>query len=53
MLDELREALPGKEIFPISAATRKNIDPLLESLWKTLQRIKEEEAQATPTPTPD
>jgi GTP-binding protein len=49
-LEELRAALPGKEIFPISAATRKNIDPLLESLWKTLQRIKEEEAQATPTP---
>ena len=52
-LEELREALPGKEIFPISAATRKNIDPLLESLWKTLQRIREEEAQATPTPAQD
>ena len=48
-LDKLKSELPGKKIFPISAATRKNIDPLLDALWKTLQRIKEEEAATKPS----
>jgi GTP-binding protein len=49
-LDNLRKELPGKQIFPISAATRKNLDPLTDALWKTLQQIKEEEAATHPTP---
>jgi GTP-binding protein len=49
-LDKLREELPGKMIFPISAATRKNLDPLMDALWKTLQQIKEEEAATHPPP---
>jgi GTP-binding protein len=48
-LDKLKAELPGKKIFPLSAATRKNIDPLLDALWKTIQRVREEEAATKPS----
>jgi GTP-binding protein len=51
-LQTLQRELKGKQIFPLSAATRKGLDPLLESLWKRLQQIKETEAAAKPTPSP-
>jgi len=35
-LDKLMEALPEREIFAISGATRQGIDPLLEELWRML-----------------
>lgn len=38
-LDALRTALADKELFPISAATRKNLDPLLETLWSLNARV--------------
>jgi GTP-binding protein len=45
-LQKLMQALPDREIFAISGATRKGIDPLLEELWRVLQ----EEAQKAPAP---
>src|SRR5688572_10233390 len=35
-LDALMEALPDKEIFAISGATRQGIDSLLETIWRAL-----------------
>jgi GTP-binding protein len=48
-LAALMDELPGKEIFPISAATRQGLDPLLETLWKRLQQVKEAEAARAPS----
>jgi GTP-binding protein len=48
-LARLRQELPGKEIFAISGATRQGVDPMLEALWKKLQRVKEEEAARKPS----
>jgi len=42
-LEKLMGDLPEKEIFPISAATRQNVEPLLESVWQILRRAKEGE----------
>ena len=36
-LEKLLVALPEREIFAISGATRQGIDPLLEELWRMLQ----------------
>ena len=35
-LETLMEALPEREIFAISGATRQGVDPLLEELWRML-----------------
>ena len=48
-LEKLTGDLPEKEIFPISAATRQNVEPLLETAWTILRRVKEEEAARKPT----
>ncbi len=44
-LDVLMEALPDKEIYPISGATRQGVEPLLESIWSILQVYKAEQAE--------
>src|SRR5687768_7486679 len=44
-LDKLMQALPDREIFAISAATRQGVEPLLEELWRMLI----EEQQQKPT----
>jgi GTP-binding protein len=36
-LDQLRNDLPGKTIFPISGATRQGTEPLLEQLWQVVR----------------
>ncbi len=36
-LDALMDALPDKEIFAISGATRQGVESLLETLWRTLR----------------
>jgi GTP-binding protein len=40
-LDRLLQALPEREIFAISGASRQGIDPLLEELWRMLHRPPE------------
>jgi GTPase len=39
-LDELRESLPGEEIFPISGATHRGVQQLLDALWRILHPEK-------------
>jgi GTP-binding protein len=41
-LDKLMEALPEREIFAISGATRQGVDPLLEELWRMLHHPEED-----------
>ena len=48
-LEKLTADLPEKEIFPISAATRQNVEPLLETAWAILRRVKEEELARRPS----
>lgn len=40
-LNQLRENLPDKTIFPISGATHRGLDQLLEALWKLVHPIVE------------
>jgi GTPase len=47
-LDKLQSELRGKEIFPISGATRVGLQPLLERLWLVL---KEEATKPQDAPT--
>src|SRR4051794_21654534 len=49
-LEKLLQDLPEKEIFAISGATRSGVDSLLETLWKRLQQIKQDEEARTPSP---
>lgn len=35
-LRQLREALPGENVIPLSGATRSNLPAVLEALWKSL-----------------
>ena len=44
-IDQLRAALPGQEIFPISGSSHQGVQPLLDRLWNVLQ---EEKAKAIP-----
>jgi len=44
-LEDLMQALPEREIFAISGATRQGVDPLLEELWRMLK--EEPSAQQT------
>jgi GTP-binding protein len=44
-LDELRAALPGKEIIAISGATKQGIDTLLNAVWNKLVEIRTTEPQ--------
>ena len=43
------EALPDREIFAISGATRQGVESLLETLWRTLR----EDANAADQPRQD
>lgn len=38
-LDNLRQALAGKEIFPISGVSKQGVDPLLEAIWNRLKAL--------------
>lgn len=41
-LDRLMEAIPDKEIFAISGATKQGIDPLLEEIWRMLHEADDQ-----------
>ena len=41
-LDRLKGELPDKQIFPISGASHKGVEHLLEALWKILLEMKPE-----------
>ncbi len=43
-LADLRDYLPGKQIFAISAVTGTGLRPLLEEIWQTVQRAPKGEA---------
>ncbi|HYO10657.1 MAG TPA: GTPase ObgE, partial [Tepidisphaeraceae bacterium] len=49
-LEKLMAALPEREIFAISGATRQGVEPLLEELWRTLHEVAEQEPAAAPEP---
>ncbi len=49
-LDNLRAALPGKEIIPMSGATRQGIEQLLEHLWTMLQALRTPTEEQFPEP---
>jgi GTP-binding protein len=57
-LDKLMQAIPDKEIFAISGATRQGIDALLEELWRMVaeqreaERVAAEQAAAEKEPAP-
>ena len=51
-LDALMEALPDKEIFAISGATRQGIDSLLETIWRALHEKPEGEDEPLESPPP-
>jgi GTP-binding protein len=54
-LDALMEALPEKEIYPISGVSRQGVEALLETLWSVVQDVKDRERPAPPPvmpPTP-
>jgi GTP-binding protein len=52
-LDALMDALPDKEIYPISGVSRQGVEALLESLWSILQEEKDRAiAEAAPPVTP-
>jgi GTPase len=40
-IENLRRQLPGKSIFPISGATRKGTEPLLEHLWQVVHEERD------------
>jgi GTP-binding protein len=42
-IDQLRNDLPGKTIFPISGATRQGTEPLLEQLWQVVREERNRE----------
>src|SRR5688572_9803924 len=44
-LDALMDALPEKEIYPISGVSRQGVEALLETLWSILQEEKERAAE--------
>jgi GTP-binding protein len=50
-LDELRAALPGKEILSISGATRQGVDVLLSAVWNKLVEIRAMEPETDERPT--
>jgi len=47
-LDKLRTELSGKEIFPISGATRAGLEPLLEKIWTIVKAEKARKPEITP-----
>lgn len=51
-LEKLRSELSGKEIFPISGASREGVDKLLEVLWSILKEEKAAASEAAPMRSP-
>ena len=51
-LDQLMDALPDKEIYPISGVSRQGVEPLLETLWSILQALKQDEPPEEENPAP-
>jgi GTP-binding protein len=49
-IDKLMAELPDKTIFAISGASHQGLDPLLETVWRTLQ--EEKESQRIPSTAP-
>jgi GTP-binding protein len=49
-LNKLLEALPEKEIYSISGATKQGISNLLEDVWRKLQELREKETANTQAP---
>jgi hypothetical protein len=45
-VETLRARLSDVEVLPISGATRRGIDPLLERVWRVLE---EDRSRATPS----
>jgi GTP-binding protein len=45
-LDKLMTAIPDKEIFAISGATRQGVEPLMEELWRMLREAESEQQDA-------
>lgn len=52
-LQMLREALPGKEIFPISGVSKQGVDKLMEAMWIILKELKESEPVEPIGPEPE
>src|SRR5690606_36950434 len=50
VLAKLMEAIPDKEIFAISGATRQGIEPLLEEIWRMLHEENEDAGDAAVSP---
>ena len=50
-LDALMQALPDREIFAISGATRQGVESLLETIWRALREDAEaaDEPEQSPT----
>ena len=46
MLNHLREELADKQIYPISGATHRGLEELLDRLWRVLREEKEKAAEA-------
>jgi GTP-binding protein len=42
-IEKLRDALPEKEIFAISGVSREGVEPLLETIWRLLKELRENE----------
>jgi GTP-binding protein len=51
-LDELMDALPEKEIYPISGVSRQGVEALLATLWSVVQDEKERDRPAPPPVAP-
>lgn len=51
-IDRLREELNDKEIFAISGVSRQGVEPLLETIWRLLKELRENEAATAPEVTP-
>jgi GTP-binding protein len=49
-LDALMDALPDKEIYPISGVSRQGVEALLETLWSILQEEKDRAAAEAAPP---
>lgn len=50
-LEKLKHDLAGKEIFPISGVARTGVEPLLETLWKSLRDLRHNENSSAETVT--
>lgn len=49
-IDKFRDALPDKEIFAISGVSREGVEPLLETIWRSLKELRETETATAEVP---